>query len=167
MEEDLARTHARAQRIGRPFGVALFDIDHFKLYNDHYGHLAGDETLRQVALHRLEVRAGECLYRYGGEEFLLLMPDLRPGDSLIATGERIRQTVLEAVIPSGARPSLPPLVTLSGGVASWSPGSPFSFMEVVEQADEALFRAKSAGRNCVRAAASALDGRSEPVVGRR
>ena len=83
MEEDLIRTHARALRVGRTYGVALFDVDHFKLYNDHYGHVAGDETLRHVAsCIDFVVRAGECAYRYGGEEFLLLMPDLRPADSV-------------------------------------------------------------------------------------
>ncbi len=62
--------------LGRTYGVALFDIDHFKCYNDHYGHVGGDEALRRVATCiDLVVRAGECAYRYGGEEFLLLMPD--------------------------------------------------------------------------------------------
>ncbi len=111
MEEDLIRTHARAVRAGRTYGVALFDVDHFKSYNDHDGHVAGDETLRHVAA-RIDfiVRAGECAYRYGGEEFLLLLPDLALGDSLLATGDRIRRAVLEAAIPHAARPS-PPLST--------------------------------------------------------
>ncbi|HKH87907.1 MAG TPA: diguanylate cyclase [Acidimicrobiales bacterium] len=168
MEEDLIRTHARALRVGRTYGVALFDVDHFKLYNDHYGHVAGDETLRHVAsCIDFVVRAGECAYRYGGEEFLLLLPDLRPGDSLLATGDRIRRTVADAAIPHGARPSLPPVVTLSGGVAGWAPGSTLTVMEVVAQADEALFQAKAAGRNCIREAPAALEGRMEAtkVVG--
>jgi diguanylate cyclase (GGDEF)-like protein len=158
MEEDLARTHARAMRVGRTYGVALFDIDYFKAYNDHYGHLGGDETLRRVASSiDMVVRAGECAYRYGGEEFLLLMPDCRPTDSIFITGERIRQAVFEVGIPHVARPSDPLFVTLSGGVASWTPGSPLSFVEVLEEADEALFQAKSDGRNRVYAAPS-VDG---------
>ncbi len=168
MEEDLIRTHARALRVGRTYGVALFDVDHFKLYNDHYGHVAGDETLRHVAsCIDFVVRAGECAYRYGGEEFLLLLPDLRPGDSLLATGDRIRRTVADAAIPHGARPSLPPVVTMSGGVARWAPGSTLTVMEVVAQADEALFQAKAAGRNCIREASADLGGRVEQaqVVG--
>jgi two-component system, cell cycle response regulator len=153
MEEDLARTHARAIRMGRTYGVALFDIDHFKFYNDHYGHIAGDETLRQVATCiDLVVRAGECAYRYGGEEFLLLMPDCEPTESIFVTGERIRQVLVEAAIPHAARPSGPSLVTLSGGVSCWTPGTPLSALDVIEQADEALFRAKSAGRNRIEAA---------------
>jgi two-component system chemotaxis response regulator CheY len=153
MDEDVARTHARASRLGRSYAMALFDIDHFKLYNDHYGHVAGDETLRRVAgCIDLVVRAGELAYRYGGEEFLLLMPDCPPGDSLLAAGDRIRRAVAGAAIPHNARPSPPPVVTLSGGVSYWTPGSPLSAREVIEQADAALFRAKSAGRNCVRAA---------------
>ena len=79
--------------------MALFDIDHFKFYNDHYGHIAGDEALRRVAACiELVVRAGECAYRYGGEEFLLLMPDCEPTDSIFVAGERIRQTLVEAEI---------------------------------------------------------------------
>ncbi len=158
MEEDLARTHARAMRCGRTYGVALFDIDYFKAYNDHYGHLGGDETLRRVASSiDIVVRAGECAYRYGGEEFLLLMPDCRPTDSIYITGERIRRAVYEVGIPHVARPYDPLFVTLSGGVASWTPGSPLSFIEVLEEADEALFQAKSDGRNRVYAAPS-VDG---------
>jgi two-component system, cell cycle response regulator len=165
MEDDLARTHARATRVGRTYGIALFDIDHFKLYNDHYGHVAGDEALRRVAATiDVVVRAGECAYRYGGEEFLLLMPDCRPTDSIFITGERIRRAVLETAVPHGARPSAPPFVTLSGGVSCWSPGSPLSPLEVLEEADEALFQAKSDGRNRVYAASS-VDGcgEQEPV----
>jgi diguanylate cyclase (GGDEF)-like protein len=86
MEEDLARAHARALRLDRSYGVALFDIDHFKLYNDNYGHLAGDDALREVA-HCLEgaVRAGETVYRYGGEEFLLLLPECNIDEVVLAT----------------------------------------------------------------------------------
>lgn len=149
MEEDLANTHARALRIGRSYGVTLFDIDHFKLYNDHYGHQAGDEVLRQVArcLDRA-VRAGESVYRYGGEEFLLLLPDCVDGAAAAAAG-RIRQAVNDMAIPHDARPTSPPVVTLSGGVSSWRPRSTMSISEVIQRADEALYEAKSAGRNRV------------------
>jgi len=154
MDEDVAHTHARALRVGRTYGVALFDIDHFKLYNDRYGHVAGDETLRRVAACiDLVVRAGECVYRYGGEEFLLLMPDCSPA-AVLVTAERICRTVLDAGIAHGARPSEPPFVTLSGGVSCWTPGSPLSAREVIEQADEALFQAKAAGRNRIETAPS-------------
>ncbi len=155
MEEDVARTHARALRSGRSYGVALFDIDHFKLYNDRYGHVAGDETLRRVAAGiDFVVRAGECAYRYGGEEFLLLIPDCDPSDCIFVCADRVRRAVLDAAIPHGARPSVPPIVTLSGGASCWTPGSPLSALEVIEQADEALFEAKSAGRNQIHLAAS-------------
>ncbi|HTU38858.1 MAG TPA: diguanylate cyclase [Acidimicrobiales bacterium] len=165
MEEDLERTHARAMRVGRTYGIALFDIDYFKSYNDHYGHVGGDEALRRVASSiDMVVRAGECAYRYGGEEFLLLMPDCRPTDSIFITGERIRQAVFEVGIPHASRPARPPTVTLSGGVASWTPGSPLSFLEVLEEADEALFQAKSDGRNRVYAAPS-VDGCNPLGVG--
>jgi two-component system cell cycle response regulator len=161
MEEDLARTHARALRIGRAYSVTLFDIDHFKLYNDHYGHLAGDEALRRVARCFDEVvRAGEIVYRYGGEEFLLLMPDCDPDDAIAAAG-RVHRAIIDTAIPHDARPTGPWVVTLSGGVACWAPGSVLSVPGMLQQADAALFRAKSAGRNRVHAAFDHHDGELE------
>ena len=138
--------------------MALFDIDHFKLYNDHYGHLAGDEALRQIArcLDRA-VRAGESLYRYGGEEFLVLLPD-SSAEEVSAAAWRICQEVADRAIPHPTRPTSPPIVTLSGGVSCWVPGSVFSIPDLLNQADEALFQAKSAGRNRVHMADADHDG---------
>jgi two-component system cell cycle response regulator len=159
MEEDLARVHARAVRVDRPYGVALFDIDHFKLYNDHYGHVAGDEALRQIASRiELVVRASDCCYRFGGEEFLLLVQDCDFVNSLFAAGERVRQAVVDAGIPHESRPSDPPVATVSGGVAAWTPGSKATARDVIEWADEALYRAKESGRNRIQVARSTVLG---------
>jgi two-component system, cell cycle response regulator len=149
MEVDLADTHARAHRVARPYGVVMFDIDHFKAYNDHYGHLAGDKILRRVA-HRLqgETRAGEQLYRFGGEEFLLLLSDTDIEGATIAA-ERLREAIVDLAAPHEFRETLPPIVTISGGVAWWDPGSAKSSTEVLQFADVALFEAKSKGRNRV------------------
>jgi two-component system chemotaxis response regulator CheY len=153
MDEDLDRVHARARRLGRTYGIAIFDIDYFKRYNDHYGHVAGDGALRDVAsCIELIVRAGECAYRYGGEEFLVLMPDCGLGDVVSTAADRIRQSVVHAAIPHEARPSEPHVVTVSGGVSCWMPGSLLSAREVLEEADQALYEAKTAGRNRVAAA---------------
>jgi len=163
MEEDLGRTHARALRTGRPYSVALFDIDYFKLYNDGYGHLAGDQALREVSrcLDKL-VRAGESVYRYGGEEFLLLLPDCNAENAAIAA-KRLCRAVAEAAMTHEARPAGPLVVTVSGGVACWAPGSTLLVPEVLNQADEALFRAKSAGRNCIQVAPVHREGEREPA----
>ena len=152
MEQDLVRTHARALRLGRTYSITLFDIDHFKLYNDHYGHLAGDEALRNVA-HCLDraARTDEGVYRYGGEEFLLLLPDCSVDDVALAA-ERMQRAVTASAMLHVARPSAPRVVTISGGASCWAPGSDLSVTELVQQADQALFEAKSAGRNCVRVA---------------
>jgi two-component system chemotaxis response regulator CheY len=152
MEEDLTRTHARALRIGRSYGMMLFDIDHFKLYNDHYGHVAGDDALRQIARCLDEsARMDESIYRYGGEEFLVLLPDCTVEDAT-AAAERIRQVVTDTAIVHESRPGGPSLVTLSGGVCCWSPGSELSGPDVIYEADQALFEAKSAGRNRIHVA---------------
>ncbi len=152
MEEDLTRTHARALRVGRSYGLMLFDIDHFKLYNDRYGHVAGDDALRQIARCLDEsARMDESTYRYGGEEFLVLLPDSTLKDATNAA-ERIRQVVTDTAIVHEARSGGPPLLTLSGGVCCWSPGSELSGPDVIYEADQALFEAKSAGRNCIHVA---------------
>jgi diguanylate cyclase (GGDEF)-like protein len=155
MDEEIEQTHASAVRLGRTYGVALFDIDHFKSYNDCYGHAGGDQTLRRVAETMTRVsRTGERAFRYGGEEFLLVVPDCRPADAMLVTAERVREAVAGMAIVHEARPSTPPCITVSGGVACWTPGSPLSAQEVVEQADAALFEAKSRGRNQICAGAS-------------
>jgi two-component system chemotaxis response regulator CheY len=154
MEEDLTSAQARAVRVNRGYGVALFDVDHFKLYNDHYGHLAGDEVLRQIAqCFDKAVRAGESVYRYGGEEFLLLLPECSVEGAVVAA-ERLRQAVAETAVSHASRPTAPRVVTLSGGVSCWEPGFPSSVADLLHQADQALFAAKSAGRNRVVAAPS-------------
>lgn len=158
MEEDLTRAHARARRTARSYCVTLFDIDHFKLYNDRYGHLAGDEALRNVAwcLDK-EVRAGESIYRYGGEEFLLLMPDCGVEGAVVAAG-RIRTAVAEMAIPHDSSPAVPAVLTLSAGVSCWTAESGMPVEALVEQADRALYQAKTAGRNRLHVAALAAAG---------
>lgn len=152
MEAELASTHARALRFGSHYAIAMFDIDYFKTFNDHYGHLAGDEVLHQVAecMERV-VRESENVYRYGGEEFLLLMPDCNADSGLIAA-RRVCQAVHDMAIPHEARPNPPHGVTISGGVASWARSSPLTALEVLAQSDDALYVAKAAGRNCVHVA---------------
>lgn len=147
MAEDLQRI-AGDSPAGRNYVVALFDIDYFKAYNDHYGHLSGDLALQRVA-RCLERRLQACdrAYRYGGEEFLLLMRDRSTGDAL-ATAEEIRRDILLDAIPHDARSTGPPLVTVSAGVTAWDPvGEPIE--PVLEHADTLLYQAKSAGRNQV------------------
>jgi diguanylate cyclase (GGDEF)-like protein len=156
MEEDLLKIHARALRSQNSYCVAMFDIDYFKFYNDHYGHPAGDEALRQVArcLSRV-VRAGEAVYRYGGEEFLLVMPNCE-SDAAIAAAERVLHNVNLIAIPHDARPTTPAVITLSAGVACHTPDSDFTIHDLIERADQALYSAKLSGRNRVRPAVGAL-----------
>jgi diguanylate cyclase (GGDEF)-like protein len=146
MERDLAVAMARARRGHGTFSVALFDIDHFKAYNDHYGHAAGDEALRRTA----EAIAGACraedaAYRYGGEEFFVILQDVRVQAALSA-GERIRSEVESAAIPH--RHSSHSVITVSGGVASWADAGTSPAL-LLEAADRALYESKTAGRNRV------------------
>jgi diguanylate cyclase (GGDEF)-like protein len=148
MEEDLHRVHEHSLRHGAPYAIAMFDVDHFKSFNDRYGHPAGDEILTRVASSlRQAIRAADVVYRYGGEEFLVLMADTGPDDALTAA-ERARAAVAGQAIEHTARPSLPHVVTVSGGVSVVAPG-PGSVDEVLAQADHALFAAKDEGRNRV------------------
>jgi two-component system chemotaxis response regulator CheY len=144
MDEDLDRVHARALRLDRTYGIAIFDIDYFKRYNDHYGHVAGDGALRDVAACMdLIVRAGECAYRYGGEEFLVLMPDTEVR-AATACCERIRQRIRHESWEDVAAGLA---VTASVGVASTS--DPGRLAALTRSADQRLYEAKRSGRDRV------------------
>jgi diguanylate cyclase (GGDEF)-like protein/PAS domain S-box-containing protein len=139
------RIHAQAARSGAPQCLAMLDLDHFKLINDAYGHAAGDRVLRIVAS-RLqgELRAGDWLGRWGGEEFLLCLPDTTAAQGL-ATVERLRQVVAAMPIDLGGQDVQ---ITLSAGLAPFEPGTGRPG-DLVALADAALYRAKAAGRDRV------------------
>jgi diguanylate cyclase (GGDEF)-like protein len=132
----------QAALTGRPVGVVLGDLDHFKAINDAAGHQVGDTVLRDVAFRwRLALRAYEMAYRLGGEEFLVLLPgaDL---EETATVAERLRTSV--AAAPIAGHP-----VTMSFGVAASDDREPFDFETLYARADAALYAAKRAGRDRV------------------
>lgn len=144
MNDVLADEERRAAGAARPACIALLDIDFFKRINDGHGHAAGDAVLRGfAALVRAGLRRGDVLARWGGEEFLLLLPETTVDDAL-ALLERIRTDVGMAAMP-GVDPAL--RIGFSGGLAARRGREPFS--DTINRADKALYRAKSAGRNRV------------------
>lgn len=154
LNEVLAAEWDRAQRSGQPLSVAMIDIDQFKLYNDHYGHQAGDACLVQVA-RQIEAgarRTGDLAARYGGEEFLLILPD---ADASVAQplAERVRREVQALQIAHAS--STQGHVTISIGVATLCDGLYSDAQSLLRAADQALYRAKAKGRNQVHAAAQA------------
>ncbi|WP_322522054.1 sensor domain-containing diguanylate cyclase [Guyparkeria halophila] len=144
---------ANAYRHGQPISLVMLDIDYFKQYNDEYGHLAGDDCLKTVAraLEQSGVRAGDLLARFGGEEFLLLLPNTDE-EAAHAVAERCRQLVLDQRIPH-ATSSIAPQLSASFGVATVIPTGDMAPVELVETADCHLYRAKNAGRNRVHSTA--------------
>jgi diguanylate cyclase (GGDEF)-like protein len=144
LAEDLEGLCGRVQRYGHVYSVALFDVDDFKGYNDSAGHLAGDDVLRAVARALEEqIRTGDALYRYGGEEFLALLPE-QPIEAARLAAERLRAAVEALGLPHPAGG----VVTVSAGVAALSDGN-CKPDELFELADKALYRAKAGGRNRV------------------
>jgi len=141
----------RCGREHQPLSVLLLDADHFKLFNDRYGHLAGDGCLRAIASQLAAVarRPGDLAARYGGEEFLLLMPRTDRAGAL-CVAERVRKLVLDLAIAHQGSPA-PSVVTVSIGVATaWprDPGSgPKNVSALLAAADTALYQAKNRGRN--------------------
>jgi diguanylate cyclase (GGDEF)-like protein len=129
----------------RPISVFLFDIDHFKHYNDTNGHIPGDDLLRALsALLADTVREGEFVGRYGGEEFLLVMPGVE-GKKALYVAERLRRLIDKHAFAFGEKQPLGRL-TISGGVATW-PVDAENTEALLRCADEALYQAKRAGRN--------------------
>jgi diguanylate cyclase (GGDEF)-like protein/PAS domain S-box-containing protein len=145
-DQTLNAEWARAARRREPVALLMIDIDHFKDYNDHYGHPAGDECLRRLArlISETVKREGELVARYGGEEFALLLPgaDLEAGR---VVAQRCLRALADARIEHAASPTSP-WVTMSIGVASAVAGVGIKASVLVEAADAALYRAKRAGR---------------------
>jgi diguanylate cyclase (GGDEF)-like protein len=138
--ERLEQEIARSSRFGSIFSIILLDIDLFKVYNDNYGHLAGDEVLRRIGEYiKGSIRSIDIAARYGGEEFGVILPETRLIDAQVVA-ERIRKTI-ETKTSSRAMP-----VTVSVGVACW-PIDGVMKEELINRADRALYRAKQTGRN--------------------
>lgn len=149
-EEQISEFHQLALRYGRRYGVVMCDVDQFKSFNDTQGHLAGDEALRRTAgAIRNCLRASDRAFRYGGEEIVVLLPEQSPQESLY-TAERLRATVegldLRRITPGTYR-----CITVSCGVSGFpiDGQTPREWEQVIEWADQALYRAKSLGRNRV------------------
>ncbi len=144
--EDYARKLvAMARRREQPVGVIMMDLDHFKSFNDIHGHEVGDRVLRQFAKTiTTSMRETNLASRYGGEEFVLLLPDAGPKACLVVA-ERIRQATLHMVVPSSVDRPLPQ-VTVSLGIAVF-PEHGQTFEEVLQASDKALYESKRSGRN--------------------
>ena len=147
LREDLQVLQSRAERYGHSYAVVLCDVDHFKTYNDRYGHLAGDDALRRVAeAISSGLRGGDAAYRYGGEEFLMVLPEQDVG--VAATiADRLRLAVEALGIPHEAN-APGGVVTISAGVAVLAEAGDAD--DLLREADAALYEAKKAGRNTVR-----------------
>jgi two-component system, cell cycle response regulator len=140
----LQEEYSRAVRAESPLGVLMLDLDHFKAVNDVYGHVVGDRVLRAVAhACRRVIREGDVLVRYGGEEFLVLLPGAGTAD-VTQIGERVRRAVAETSVVEGDQQIA---VTVSLGGTTYRDSGSSSPEQLVGQADAALYEAKAAGRN--------------------
>lgn len=144
----LAREWRRCQRIKKPMSVVMIDVDHFKKYNDRYGHQEGDDCLRAIAqeLARSAPRPGDLVARYGGEEFVMLLSETDE-DGAHWVANRIRQHVEGLNLPH--EDTNHGHVTVSCGVSSVVPGNELSADMLVKSADNALYLSKNQGRNTV------------------
>jgi len=136
----------RARRYASPLSLVMMDIDHFKRVNDKYGHLAGDDVLEAMAgLCKGLLRQADEMFRYGGEEFTILLPETN-AELAMNVAERIRRTIAETVFNTDKEQVK---ISVSMGVTQFDPSyaSPGDF---IETADKALYEAKQAGRNCVK-----------------
>lgn len=143
--------YAQTKAGGPPFAVIMIDIDHFKAINDNHGHITGDDVLRDVAQAcKAALRTSDCFARFGGEEFVALLP-LTDAGGATAVAEVLRKTVAALAFENRT----PPAVTVSLGVAGYLASSE-SLHDILNEADRQLYAAKAAGRNRVMVAGNAL-----------
>jgi len=142
MQERLAQEQYRFQRQGHPFSIAVIDLDHFKRVNDAQGHAGGDTVLRAFAVEALStLRTSDLIARWGGEEFLLLLPDTR-GTQALATVQRLLERV--HALPHGPGP----LLSFSAGVTEYRGDE--TVADTVARADQEMYEAKNSGRDRAR-----------------
>ena len=138
----------RSIRQKNPLSLMILDVDHFKMYNDKFGHPAGDHILQQLSMLLLQnSRSIDCVVRYGGEEFAVILPNTD------ATGAGILAERMRRVIMNNAWPER--MITVSIGVASIMPQSTDAIRQLIEEADHQLYAAKDAGRNRISPAPAA------------
>ncbi len=151
-DETMAREWRRCGRSHHAVSLIILDVDHFKAYNDHYGHQAGDECLRAVAevLADRMRRPSDLVARYGGEEFICLLPETE-NDGAVQVAESLRAAVADCAIPHDRSP-VTSHVTISLGVATVVPASGGTPDQLAQMADQLLYQAKRSGRNRVQGA---------------
>ncbi|MBW4463311.1 MAG: sensor domain-containing diguanylate cyclase [Nodosilinea sp. WJT8-NPBG4] len=149
-DKSLRSEWKRLLRTEKYLSLILFDIDYFKIYNDCYGHLAGDQCLIDItrAAQLVLKRSSDVLARYGGEEFAVVLPDTDLVGA-VKIAEEIRETVKNLQIPNKCMQIDHPYVTISLGIASQIPKVGQSARDIIRQADQALYQAKAKGRDTV------------------
>lgn len=146
-DEMLEKKYAEVKREAKNIAIIMIDIDHFKLYNDNYGHWMGDECLSKVArtLQRTLKRPTDLIARYGGEEFVVLLKDIDKSGAI-----KVAQSLIDAISNLNITHDFSPVskhVTISAGVAIKEVGEEISKEELIKKADTELYRAKNSGRN--------------------
>ena len=140
LEEEIARAH----RYGTTLSLLMMDIDHFKKFNDTYGHLQGDKIIKEIAnILRASVRTIDFTARYGGEEFAVILPEVNSKGAAVVA-ERIRKTIEQYSFSGEEQPLF---VTVSIGVAEFKPARIRSASQLIAEADKALYQSKETGRN--------------------
>jgi diguanylate cyclase (GGDEF)-like protein len=146
MDSMFEQEMVHSQRESFPLCLLMIDVDHFKLYNDNYGHIAGDKVLSNVAdALRGALRPIDMLARFGGEEFAILLPETTPEEAQ-KLAEKLRHTVSQTKTKNDKGEALPE-VTVSIGISELKQQK--DLLSLIAEADEALYRAKNNGRNCV------------------
>lgn len=145
----MQREWANAVRSQLPIALIMFDIDYFKQYNDYYGHIQGDDCLKRVAtaLNKAATRPRDFLARFGGEEFVLVLPET-DAKSARRLAERCHHLLFKQQIPHASSP-ISQLLTLSSGVAAVTPSREDHLLAFIQEVDKRLYQAKQKGRNCI------------------